>query len=52
MPDSSAWSYLFLPEDSSDAEPLQPPPAAARIGKILLWTAVAVLLGVLLGHPT
>ncbi|MEZ7198878.1 hypothetical protein [Pseudodesulfovibrio karagichevae] len=51
MPDTFDWRYLFLPEDSSAPEHRQPPAAPARIGKTLLWACLAVLLGLLLGHP-
>lgn len=46
------WRYLFLPEDSSPAAYRNPPSAPLRIGKTLLWALVAVLCGLLLGHPS
>ncbi|MGE4422269.1 MAG: hypothetical protein AB7D39_08235 [Pseudodesulfovibrio sp.] len=51
MPGTFDWRYFFLPEDSSAAERLQPVAAIARIGKTLLWTGLAVLFGLLIGHP-
>jgi hypothetical protein len=51
MTDIRDWLYFLLPEDNShDAHP-HPVSAVRRIGKTLLWTAMAVLIGLLLGHP-
>jgi hypothetical protein len=52
MRDTLDWRYFFLPEDSSPHAHRQPVSAAPRIGKTLLWTAVAVLFGLLIGHPS
>jgi hypothetical protein len=44
------WCYFFTPEDSSTHAPHNPVPVTFRLGKILLWTCIAVLFGLFMGH--
>jgi hypothetical protein len=45
------WRYFFLPEDSSPNACPQPVSTPLRIGKTLFWAFIAVLFGLLMGHP-
>jgi hypothetical protein len=45
------WCYFFTPEDSSLHASHPPVPVPLRLGKILLWSCIAVLLGLFMGHP-
>jgi hypothetical protein len=51
MSDILDWRYFFLPEDSSSTARRQPASTPKRIGKTLLWACIAVVSGLLLGHP-